>query len=236
LKPRTSSVAAVLAGISCLFWLVGHVPAIYAQSVSNSAEMQKFTAEKSLGSPDAPIQMQVFDDYECPGCGRFYEETLKPMISDYVDSGRVYLIHRDYPNPAHLYSRQAARWVNAAARIGRFEAVERSLFDNQNAWSEFGTGNMKGDIKPFVQRALTPEEFKRVVRLMQGCVSNSHNDLKGCVVDDAIQHDFAMAQFVPVVGTPTCIITCRGETYPPIASIVSWPIMKRFLDQLLSQR
>ncbi|MGH7747107.1 MAG: DsbA family protein, partial [Candidatus Dormibacteria bacterium] len=145
-----------------------------------ASEWEHLSAEKSLGNPNAPIKMVVYDDYECPVCGELYEQTLRPLIQDYVASGKVYLVHRDFPLSIHLYSRQAARWVNAAARTGKFEAVERALFDNQMAWSEYGTENPQGIIKPIVQAALTPAEFKRVERLMQDCESNSQTEIKGC--------------------------------------------------------
>jgi protein-disulfide isomerase len=212
------------------------LPAFPQDARVTAAEEARYTAEKSLGSPNAPIRMEVFDDYECPACDRFYEETLKQLISDYVASGKVYLIHRDFPLPGHKYSRQAARWVNAAARIGKFETVERALFDNQMAWSEYGTENPQGIIKPFVQSALTPAEFQRVERIMQGCESNSHDELKGCAVDAEIQHDIALGQLVPVQQTPTFVITCRGQKYPPVAGIISWQVLKPFLDQILSRK
>lgn len=203
---------------------------------SVAAQITDLSAQKSLGSPSAPIKMEVFDDYECPNCGMFYEQTLKPMIDSYVAEGKVYLIHRDLPLPMHQYSRQAARWVNAAARIGKFEVVERALFDNQMAWSEYGSENPKGNIKPIVKGALTPAEFERVDRLMEGCESDSHDELKGCAVDAAIQHDIAVGQLVPVTETPTFIVIYRGQQYPPGVGAISWPLMKQFLDQLLSQR
>lgn len=211
-------------------------PALAQDARVSPAEQARYTAEKSLGSPNAPIKMEVFDDYECPACDKFYEETLRQLINDYVASGKVYLIHHDFPLPLHKYSRQAARWVNAAARIGKFEAVERALFDNQMAWSEYGTENPQGIIKPIVQSALTPAEFQRVERIMQGCESNSHDELKGCAVDAEIQHDIALGQLVPVQQTPTFVITCRGQKYPPVAGVISWPVLKPFLDQILSQR
>ncbi|HYL63281.1 MAG TPA: thioredoxin domain-containing protein [Candidatus Methylomirabilis sp.] len=201
-----------------------------------AADEAKFTAEKSLGSPNAPIKLEVFDDYECPACDSFYEQTLKILINDYVASGKVYLIHRDFPLSIHKYSRQAARWVNAAARIGKFETVERALFDNQMAWSEYGTENPQGIIKPIVQGALTPVEFQRVERIMQGCESDSHDELKTCAVDSAIQHDLAMGQLLPVMQTPTFVVTCRGKKYPPTAGIVNWPILKQYLDALLNSQ
>lgn len=207
-----------------------------AQESRAAADEARLTAEKSLGSPNAPIKMEIFSDYECPACGRFYEETMKTLINDYVATGKVYLIHRDFPLPIHKYSRQAARWVNAAARIGKFETVERALFDNQMAWSEYGTENPQGIIKPIVEGALTPVEFKRVERLMQGCESDSHDELKGCALDTEIQRNIAMGQILPVQQTPTFVITCRGQKYPPTAGVISWPILKQYLDALLNGR
>ncbi|MGH9709703.1 MAG: DsbA family protein, partial [Candidatus Acidiferrales bacterium] len=176
------------------------------------------------------------DDYECPVCGELYEQTLRPLIDDYVASGKVYLVHRDFPLSIHLYSRQAARWVNAAARTGKFEAVERALFDNQMAWSEYGTENPQGIIKPIVQAALTPAEFKRVERLMQGCESNSQTEIKGCAVDTGIQRDLAEGELLPVRATPTFVIYFHGQPYPPMRGAISWPILRQFFDKLLSQK
>jgi len=74
---------------------------------------------KAIGSKSAPITMEVFSDYQCPSCRLLYEQTLKPLINEYVATGKVYLIHRDFPLPMHKYSTDAARWVNAGAKIGR---------------------------------------------------------------------------------------------------------------------
>ncbi|MHB8753561.1 MAG: DsbA family protein [Candidatus Acidiferrales bacterium] len=211
-------------------------PYVASTSAQTPSEWERLSAEKSLGNPNAPIKMIVYDDYECPVCGELYEQTLRPLIDDYVASGKVYLVHRDFPLTIHLYSRQAARWVDAAARIGKFEAVERALFDNQMAWSEYGTENPKGIIRPIVQGALTSAEFKRVERLMQGCESNSQNEIKGCAVDAGIQRDLAEGELLPVRGTPTIVISARGQQYPPMQGAISWPILRQFLDRLLSQK
>jgi len=225
--------AAACAAFLLLFCVAPYVVSAAAQT---PAEWERLSAEKSLGNPNAPIKMIVYDDYECPVCGELYEQTLRPLIDDYVASGKVYLIHRDFPLTIHLYSRQAARWVNAAARIGKFEAVERAIFDNQMAWSEYGTENPKGIIKPIVQSALTPAEFKRVERLMQGCESNSQSEIKGCLVDAGIQRDLAEGELLPVRATPTIVISARGQQYPPMQGVISWPILRQFFDQLLSQK
>jgi len=235
LKRNSLWTLAIFCGAALLLSGLGLSRSATAQD-ARSAEWGRLEAEKSLGNPNAPIKMIVYSDYECPVCGNLYEQTLRPLIDDYVASGKVYLVHRDFPLPGHLYSRQAARWVNAAARIGKFEAVERALFENQGAWSEFGTAGTKGNIEPFVQAALTPSEFKRVQRLMQGCDSNTHQEIKGCAVDAGIQHDIAEGELLPVRATPTILISAHGQQYPPTTGVISWPILRQFFDQLLSQK
>lgn len=210
---------------------------VHGATAKNTANIEgKFAAEKSLGNPSAPIQLIVYDDYECPGCGEFYEQTLRHLIDTYVADGKVYLIHRDFPLTMHEHSRQAARWVNAAARIGKFEAVERALFDNQMQWSQYGTENPTGIMKPFVRAALTPAEFRRVEVLMRGCESNDHTELKGCVVDAEIQHDMAAGALIPIARTPTWVVSYRGQPYPAQNGAVPWPLLKQFFDQLLSRK
>lgn len=225
----------ILAGIAVVVTALSLQPLRAAQE-HGTPDPAELAAEKSLGNPSAPIKLIVYDDYECPACGAFYEQTLRPMMETYVAEGKVYLVHRDFPLPMHQYSRQAARWVNAAARIGKFEAVEQALFDNQMAWSEYGTENPKGIMKPFVQSALTPAEFRRVERLMQGCESNDHAELKGCAVDAEIQRDIASGELLPITQTPTFIVSYKGKAYPPESGGVPWNLLKQFFDQLLSQK
>lgn len=232
LKRNSLRILAIASGAAVLLlFLVLRAPSTRAQ---NSADWSRLSAEKSLGSPNASIRIDVFSDYECPACDNFYEGTLRPMIDDYVASGKVYLVHHDFPLPMHKYSREAARWANAAARIGHFEAVDRALYDNQAAWTE--NGPLDGQMEKFVRAALTPSEFKRVEVLMKGCVSTSHADLPGCAVDAGIQHDIAEGELLPITQTPTFIVTYRGQKYPPAAGVISWPLMKQFLDQLLSHK
>ena len=156
--------------------VVGWAGLIALIAVAATAQTQKKTAPpakiaaasdevpvKAIGSKSAPITMEVFSDYQCPSCRMLYEQTLKPLINEYVSSGKVYLVHRDFPLPMHKYSTEAARWVNAGARIGRYPEVEAALYDNQDAWSA------DGNIQKFVAAALSPAEFKRVDSMVKAC-------------------------------------------------------------------
>lgn len=182
---------------------------------------------KSYGSSSAPITMIVFTDYECPSCRQLYEQTLRPMISDYVASGKVYLVHHDFPLPQHKYGYEAARWANAAARVGEFANVEAALYDNQDAWGA------SGDIAKYISGAMPTSDFKRVEKIMQGCSFDVQPG--NCPLDASIEADRALGQQVPVRATPTYQIVYKGRQLPAASGAVSWPILKQFFDSLLSQ-
>ena len=51
----------------------------------------------SLGSPDAPITIIEFGDFQCPFCSEWYIETAMPLKEKYIESGQVELLFVDYP-------------------------------------------------------------------------------------------------------------------------------------------
>jgi len=172
---------------------------------------------KALGSKSAPITMEVFSDYQCPACGQFYVQTLRQVIDNYVSAGKVYLVHRDFPLPVHKYAREAARWANAAAEIGKFERVEEALYTKRESWEN--TGN----IEAIVGAMLAPAELKRAKALV-------HSGK----LDATIEKDITLGGTFKVNQTPTSIIIYRGQTYP-IVGVVSYPVLRQFFDSLLRQ-
>ncbi len=195
---------------------------------------------KTYGSKSAPIMVEAFTDYQCPGCRALFEQALRPMIEDYVASGKVYLIHHDFPLAMHQYSGQAARWANAAATVGEFGAVESALFDNQPAWAS------DGDIGKFVSQAMPASDFDRVEAIMKNCTTPAPQATTpdvdplaksghACPVDAYIGPDIKMGYKIPVNYTPTYVIFYKGKQITSSSDIVSWPVLKQFFDSLLSQ-
>ena len=213
--------------------------AAVSQAKHTSAKPEPMTApQKSYGSASAPITMEVFSDYQCPSCRNLFENTLRPMIADYVASGKVYLVHRDFPLYGHRYSGQAARWANAAARVGKFEAVEGALYDNQSSWET------DGGIEKFISGSMSAADFARVQRAMQACeapgpavgpTGGINEPPKPCSVDPYIAEDIALGFKVPVHSTPTYVISYKGQRLPPSSGYVSWQILKQFFDSLLGR-
>jgi protein-disulfide isomerase len=208
------------------------------KSAAKAAQAEQLgPPNKGVGSPTAPITMEVFSDYRCPMCGQLFQQTLRPMINDYVASGKVYLIHRDFPLPIadHRFNWDAARWGTAAARIGKFEEVDTALYDNVRSWGA------DGNIQKYVASALNPADFKRVQKMVAGCLTQTPQEFRppvqsgqGCSLDAFINQDIALGKQVPVQATPTYVFTKRGQRIAPGSGLVSWPLMKQFIDSLLT--
>lgn len=53
--------------------------------------------DHTLGSKDAKITMEVYSDYQCPGCS-YFEQNVFPLIrSKLIDTGKVKYIYHDFP-------------------------------------------------------------------------------------------------------------------------------------------
>jgi protein-disulfide isomerase len=199
--------------------------AAHPNSVAQPPSMPQIVASipdidphEALGSKNAPVVMEVFSDFQCPACKTLFVSTNRQLMGNYVSTGKVYLIHRDFPLPMHAHSKVAAQYSRAAAQIDKLEPVEEVLFQNQEKWEQ------TGDVDGTVASVLSPSEMAKVRALV-----------KGGTLDAAIAKDQALGQTYRVTQTPTTIFHANGQTFP-YAGVMNWEILKQFLDQLLSQK
>ncbi len=88
-----------------------------------------------LGSPDAPVTIIEYSEYLCPFCRRFALETLPRIEEEYIDTGKVKLVFRDFP--VHGDPAAAIAMVpECAADQGKFWEMQLLLFDRAEEWSE----------------------------------------------------------------------------------------------------
>jgi protein-disulfide isomerase len=168
----------------------------------------------AFGSKNAPIVMEVFSDFQCPACKTLFMTTNRQVMENYVSTGKVYFVHRDFPLPMHAHSQVAAVYSRAAAHIGKFEIVEQALFDNQEKWEQ------NGDIDGTVAAALSPAEMTKVRALV-----------KGGTLNPLIQKDVALGKLYNLNQTPTTVFHAKGQTFP-YAGVMNYEILRNFLDQL----
>jgi len=117
------------------------------------------------GSPQAPVTLLEYGDYQCPYCGQAY-----PIIKDIQASlgGKLRFVFRNFPlTKAHPSAELAAEAAEAAAMSGKFWEMHDTLYMNQNALSEESlveyARRLGLDVPKFVED-LAKRRFKSRVR------------------------------------------------------------------------
>ena len=174
------------------------------------------TFGRAMGSPTAPIRIDLYSDYQCPACKVFHQNTLGPLIDNYVRSGKVYLVHREFPLPVHAHAREAACFATAAEKLGKYVEVGDQLFRKQELWEK------DGDVAAAACSVLDASTAKK---------------LRALAADPQIaaevDRDIQAAQAEKINGTPTMIITKMIRRYP-VPGPVSYAVLSKFLDSLLN--
>ena len=170
-----------------------------AKPPQNAGAVSDVDPHKAFGNKNAPLILEVFSDFQCPACKNLYTTTNRELMDNYVSSGKMYLIHRDFPLPMHAHSKVAAEYARAAATLGKTEVVEQTLFQNQEKWEA------SGDVDGTVAAVLSPAEMNKVRALV-----------KGGTLDPLIDKDLALGRMYNVNQTPTTIVHSNGQTYPVV--------------------
>jgi protein-disulfide isomerase len=170
---------------------------------------------KESGSPTAPVTCELYTDFECPYCATFYLDTVPQLVAGYVETGKVRLIHRDFPLSSHRFARLAARYANAAGEEGYYQAAANKLFRTQAVWST------DGDIDGQLAKVLPPAPMQRVRALIES----------GPAADDSVKADEALALENHVDRTPTLV--CNRQA---ISGHIDFSQLQAYLDPLLARQ
>ena len=105
---------------------------------SNALTAAKLIQDGSpvLGDADAPVTILEWGDYQCTFCYKFNQGTLNTIKKDYIDSGKVNLIFKDYPLNGDD-SVLAAEASHCASEQGRYWQYHDELYKN---WGGERTG------------------------------------------------------------------------------------------------
>jgi protein-disulfide isomerase len=88
------------------------------------------------GKPDAKVTIVEFSDYQCPFCARYANDTFPQLEREYIETGRVRYVFRDYPiEAAHPQAFKAHEAVHCAAEQGKRREMHKKVFANQRAMS-----------------------------------------------------------------------------------------------------
>jgi protein-disulfide isomerase len=91
-----------------------------------------------LGNPDAPITLVEFGDYQCHYCNVFFHNTEENILKNYVDTGKVKMVFKDY-NIIGPDSVTASHGAHCAEEQGMFWEYHDILYSNwtgeNNGWA-----------------------------------------------------------------------------------------------------
>ena len=87
-----------------------------------------------FGKADAKVTIVEFSDYQCPFCARYANDTFPQIEREYIDTGRVKYVFRDFPiEAAHPQAFKAHEAVYCAGEQGKRREMHKRVFANQRA-------------------------------------------------------------------------------------------------------
>lgn len=84
-----------------------------------------------LGNPSATVSIIEFSDFQCPYCRTFWKDTLPSIRRDYINTGKVKFIYRDFPLSFHPGAQPMAEGAECAEEQGKYWEYHDKLFEEQ---------------------------------------------------------------------------------------------------------
>ncbi|MBI5803525.1 DsbA family protein [Candidatus Pacearchaeota archaeon] len=130
--------------IGLLFFFVGNVsvgnavndPTTTPGTTAPSVVKASADNDAVLGDKNAPITIIEFSDYQCPFCRQFWATTFVSIKSEYIDTGKVKFVYRDFPlssiHPMAEPSAEAAECVKDKGGDAAYYKYHDKIFSEQN--------------------------------------------------------------------------------------------------------
>jgi protein-disulfide isomerase len=170
------------------------------------------------GRPQAKLTLIEFSDFQCPFCERFYREALPQIEQEYIRTGKVRMVYRDFPlDNIHKDAQKAAEASQCAGEQGQYWQMHDMLFNNH--------------------KALDPENLKKYARGLGLSAERFDTCLDSGKYAEEVRKDFLDGQAAGVQGTPTFFVgyTDKGKTIQaiPIRGARPYMAFKQTFDELL---
>jgi protein-disulfide isomerase len=169
------------------------------------------------GSQDAKLTLIEFSDYQCPFCKRHAEETLSRIDKEYIATGKLRYVFRDFPLEMHKQAQKAAEAAHCADEQGKYWEIHDRLFANQ--------------------QALKPKQLIRYARAAGLQTGPFKKCLDSGKYAGQVRKDIAEGQKLGINGTPTLMLGVSNgdkvENVKMIQGAHPFPTFKEEIDKLL---
>jgi protein-disulfide isomerase len=171
-----------------------------------------------LGSPDAPITIVEFGDYQCHQCYNWFHNTKPMIMRDYVDTGKVNLIFVDF---AFLGkdSPKAAQATYCADDQNMYWEYHNSLYNSQESKIDSGWANSER-LKAFAF------DLNLDMELFNECLDSEKYSKR-------VQYNSQQARDNGVRGTPGFFIVDSDFNQKQIGGAQPFSVFKKILDSMI---
>ena len=194
----------------------GAAPSPQAPS-AGVADMKALADDDSfMGKEDAPVTIVEFSDYECPFCKRFYDQTLPQIKSQYIDTGKVKLIFRDFPLSFH----QNAHIEAEAAECAGDQGGDKAYFKYHDEIFKRTTSNGQG---------ITVDQLPVIAKDIGLDVNKFNTCLNSGKFKSEVDKDISDGSAAGIQGTPGFVI--NGKL---ISGAQPFSVFKQVIDDELN--
>ena len=196
-------------------------PAQIPQPEQEPISLSVFTANGSplLGNPNAPITLVEFGDYQCHFCNVFFHETEHDIVTNYVDTGKVRMIFKDYTiiGPDSV---NAAHGAHCANDQGLFWEYHDVLYNNWNGENN-GWASSENLLGFAAEIGLNTDEWNEcmVGKNHQQVIVSSNND----------------ARTLGLTGTPAFFVIGPDNQVTKIGGAQPYDVFERLFESELAK-
>ncbi len=171
-----------------------------------------------MGRADAPLTMVEFTDLQCPFCRQYISTSFPEIKKNWIDTGKLRYISRDFPLDFHPQALPAARAARCAGEQGKFWEMRLALMKNANLLSPDYIARTAADLK------LDPMPFA-------ACTASGKYDAD-------IRAETLEGAKIGIDGTPSFVLGKTSSTSiegPMIVGAMPYSLFDNTLKQLLDK-
>jgi protein-disulfide isomerase len=174
------------------------------------------------GSNDAPITIVEFSDFQCPFCSRFHIQTFPLILKEYVDTGKVKFVYRDFPiQSSHPNAIPAAAASECAHEQNNYWEYHNALFERQTVWNNLEISDSINTFKKFaIELGLNEDQFN-------SCLDS------GKYIEE-INKDLKDGTNYGITGTPGFLIGNEKNGFVKLTGAQPFEAFKKIIDSQLS--
>jgi protein-disulfide isomerase len=197
------------------------------QPVAGNTEQQQVLNQKvslspdddpTIGNKDAKVIVYEFSDFECPFCQRFFQQSLGQLEKEYIETGKVLFVYKDFPLvQIHPAAGPAAIYAKCANDQGKWREFHDAVFNNQDQLRSGQSG-----LDQLAKSAGLD------MLALQKCASDPSSQSE-------VENDLRTGASLGVTGTPSFFIGSPEKGFVNVVGAQPYSVIKQVIDQKLAE-